>query len=226
MAAGAPASIAAPRWPALIATIAARTAMSTARLTALWHDLAHGVLHLDGKIWRTLPLLAWRPGELTRRYIEGERARFVSPMALVPVLGVPDVRGVQLDRRAGRDEHRAGQRRPRPRRNSAPSAQVQTKKLATLKRGPRQARRGAARRPTTIDASIASLENELKILSVTGNMVAGRRPEPPSDDTDRKALNVNSGWPQLDCRGRRRPARIRRCCSTSCRPTPINSPGR
>ena len=46
------------------------------------HDLAHGVLHLEGKTWRTLPLLAWRPGELTRRYIEGQRARFVSPMAL------------------------------------------------------------------------------------------------------------------------------------------------
>ena len=51
-------------------------------LTAFWHDLAHGVLHLDGKVWRTLPLLAWRPGELTRRYVDGERARFVSPMAL------------------------------------------------------------------------------------------------------------------------------------------------
>jgi hypothetical protein len=51
-------------------------------LTAFWHDLAHGVLHLDGKIWRTLPLLGWRPGELTRRYAQGERAKFVSPMAL------------------------------------------------------------------------------------------------------------------------------------------------
>ncbi|HEX5182656.1 MAG TPA: DUF3667 domain-containing protein [Allosphingosinicella sp.] len=51
-------------------------------LAAFWHDLAHGVLHFEGKIWRTLPLLAWRPGDLTRRYIEGERARFVSPMAL------------------------------------------------------------------------------------------------------------------------------------------------
>lgn len=51
-------------------------------LGALWHDIAHGVLHFEGKIWRTLPMLAWRPGELTRRYIHGERARFVSPMAL------------------------------------------------------------------------------------------------------------------------------------------------
>ncbi|QPQ54189.1 DUF3667 domain-containing protein [Allosphingosinicella flava] len=51
-------------------------------LMAWWHDLAHGILHLDGKVWRTLPLLAWRPGDLTRRYVEGERAKFVSPMAL------------------------------------------------------------------------------------------------------------------------------------------------
>jgi hypothetical protein len=51
-------------------------------LGAFWHDLAHSVLHFEGKIWRTLPLLAWRPGELTRRYVEGQRARFVSPMAL------------------------------------------------------------------------------------------------------------------------------------------------
>jgi hypothetical protein len=51
-------------------------------LSAFWHDLAHSVIHFDGKLWRTLPLLAWHPGEMTRRYVEGERARFVSPMAL------------------------------------------------------------------------------------------------------------------------------------------------
>jgi hypothetical protein len=51
-------------------------------LSAFWHDLAHGVLHFEGKTWRTLPLLAWKPGELTRHYVEGQRARFVSPMAL------------------------------------------------------------------------------------------------------------------------------------------------
>ena len=51
-------------------------------IAAWWHDLIHGVLHLDGKTWRTLPMLMWRPGELTRRYIAGERAKFVSPLAL------------------------------------------------------------------------------------------------------------------------------------------------
>ena len=49
---------------------------------AIWHDLLHSVLHFDGKIWQTLPELALRPGRLTRRYIHGERARFVSPLAL------------------------------------------------------------------------------------------------------------------------------------------------
>ncbi|RVQ67843.1 DUF3667 domain-containing protein [Croceicoccus ponticola] len=49
---------------------------------AFLHDLLHGVLHLDGKTWRTLPLLAFRPGRLTRAYIDGKRASYVSPMAL------------------------------------------------------------------------------------------------------------------------------------------------
>jgi hypothetical protein len=51
-------------------------------LSAFWHDLLHSVMHFDGKLWRTLPLLAWHPGDLTRRYIHGERVRFVSPIAL------------------------------------------------------------------------------------------------------------------------------------------------
>lgn len=51
-------------------------------LSAFFHDLAHGVLHFEGKIWHTLPLLAWKPGDLTRRYVNGQRARFVSPIAL------------------------------------------------------------------------------------------------------------------------------------------------
>jgi len=51
-------------------------------IAAIWHDILHGVLHFDGKMWRTLPMLAFKPGELTRRYIRGERAKFISPMAL------------------------------------------------------------------------------------------------------------------------------------------------
>ena len=51
-------------------------------LSAFFHDFLHSVVHFEGKFWRTLPLLVWKPGELTRRYIDGQRASFVSPIAL------------------------------------------------------------------------------------------------------------------------------------------------
>lgn len=51
-------------------------------LGSIGHDLLHGVFHFEGKIWRTIPMLVLHPGALTRRYIAGERARFVSPLAL------------------------------------------------------------------------------------------------------------------------------------------------
>ena len=51
-------------------------------LMSIVHDLLHGVFHFEGKIWRTIPMLVVHPGQLTRRYIDGERARFVSPLAL------------------------------------------------------------------------------------------------------------------------------------------------
>lgn len=51
-------------------------------IRAFMHDLLHGALHFEGKMWSTLPKLVLKPGELTRRYVAGERAKFVSPMAL------------------------------------------------------------------------------------------------------------------------------------------------
>lgn len=51
-------------------------------LGAFFHDLLHGVFHFEGKIWRTLPMLVIRPGKLTREYIDGRRASYVSPIAL------------------------------------------------------------------------------------------------------------------------------------------------
>ena len=51
-------------------------------LLHLGEEVLHGILHFDAKAWRTLPLLVVRPGELTRRYIDGHRTRFVSPLAL------------------------------------------------------------------------------------------------------------------------------------------------
>src|SRR5689334_14053359 len=49
---------------------------------AFFQDFLSSLFNFEGKIWHTLPMLAWRPGEMTRRYIAGERARFISPVAL------------------------------------------------------------------------------------------------------------------------------------------------
>ncbi|KTT74259.1 DUF3667 domain-containing protein [Sphingomonas endophytica] len=51
-------------------------------LGAWWHDFSHGVLHIEGAAWRTIAMLLRHPGALTRRYIDGERRRFLSPLAL------------------------------------------------------------------------------------------------------------------------------------------------
>jgi hypothetical protein len=51
-------------------------------LLHLGEELLHGLFHFDAKGWRTLPMLIARPGLLTRRYVDGQRARYVSPLAL------------------------------------------------------------------------------------------------------------------------------------------------
>jgi hypothetical protein len=51
-------------------------------LSHLVEETLHGLFHFDTKTWRTLPKLAFRPGTLTRDYIDGKRARYVSPLAL------------------------------------------------------------------------------------------------------------------------------------------------
>ena len=51
-------------------------------LRAFAGDFLAGLMNFEGKFWRTLPMLAWHPGDMTRRYIAGERARYISPVAL------------------------------------------------------------------------------------------------------------------------------------------------
>lgn len=51
-------------------------------LLHLIEELLHGVMHFDARVWRTLPLLAFNPGRLTREWVQGRRTRYVSPLAL------------------------------------------------------------------------------------------------------------------------------------------------
>jgi hypothetical protein len=57
-------------------------------LTHFLHDLTHELLHVDGKIVRSVWTLLARPGVLTRDYFEGRRARWISPIRLYLVFSV------------------------------------------------------------------------------------------------------------------------------------------
>lgn len=130
-------------------------------LGAFWHDLLHGVLHFEGRIWRTLPLLAWRPGELTRRYVDGERARFVSPMALFLfsaflTFAVVNAAGGPI----GFGNSRTGQN---VREGMAESLKQAEARLPGLER--ERARIAAGGGDTrAIDASISNLRNEISLI--------------------------------------------------------------
>ncbi len=48
----------------------------------MFEEMLHGVAHFDTRAWRTLPMLVLKPGKLTRDYVFGRRARYISPLAL------------------------------------------------------------------------------------------------------------------------------------------------
>ncbi|HEU0099230.1 MAG TPA: DUF3667 domain-containing protein [Allosphingosinicella sp.] len=137
-------------------------------LTAFWHDLAHSVLHFDGKLWRTLPLLAWRPGELTRRYVAGHRASFVSPMALFlfsvflmfavfSTIGGPIRNGSSI-----RKSQTPAEERAEARRDFAAERAESVEEISRLRA--ERASMVAAREPTTeIDAELKRAEAELAL---------------------------------------------------------------
>ncbi|MBM5812420.1 MAG: DUF4286 family protein [Gammaproteobacteria bacterium] len=51
-------------------------------LRELAGDVTHSLLHLDGRVWRTLRTLLCAPGELTRAWIAGRRQQFLPPFRL------------------------------------------------------------------------------------------------------------------------------------------------
>jgi Protein of unknown function (DUF3667)/Domain of unknown function (DUF4286) len=45
-------------------------------------DVTHSLLHLDSRVWRTIRLLASKPGELTREFIAGRHQLYIPPFRL------------------------------------------------------------------------------------------------------------------------------------------------
>ena len=55
-------------------------------LTHLVAEAVETLLHVDGRMWRTLQRLAFDPGRLTRDYLDGKRAFQIPPMRLFLVV--------------------------------------------------------------------------------------------------------------------------------------------
>ena len=172
-------------------------------LSAIWHDIAHSVLHFEGKIWHTLPLLAWRPGALTRRYIDGERARFVSPMALFlfsvflmfavfTAVGGP----FSFDDPVNRTEAAQDLNKERA------ELQGQIGKLES-----EIERLRAAGLPTrAVDMSLEGVRAQLATIDATAQVIATGTEEEVSDAIrgdafmlgDADVIGLQTGWPPLD----------------------------
>ncbi len=156
---------------------------------AIGHEIAHGVFHFEGKVWRTLPLLVLHPGTLTRRYIAGERARFVSPLALflftvfllfatISWVGW-DVGGMTAD--------------ASPAAHQIANAQAVDKANATLAKEQRlRAQLTATGKPTRdVDASIAALQATIDGLGVLQTRIGSGTLHPIEN-------RFHTGWARLD----------------------------
>ncbi len=158
-------------------------------LMALVHDLAHGVFHFEGKLWHTLPLLAWRPGELTRRYVHGERAKFISPVALFlfsVFLMFAVVNGL-----AG---HHSGKPAPVDAANAVAKLQQDKTRVAQLRQA-RKSTTGAAR--DKLDTRVDNVEDEIDALQTAVN--AGAIAQDPGAASDGShVVHTNTGSPWFD----------------------------
>ncbi len=52
------------------------------RLHEVFHEVTHEFLHLNGKVFQTLKVLVTAPGRLTADFVEGRRARYITPLRL------------------------------------------------------------------------------------------------------------------------------------------------
>ena len=64
---------------------------SRSRLISLWElvsDAFGDLFEVDSRLWKTVIPLIFRPGQLTRDYLEGKRARFMPPFRMYLVLSL------------------------------------------------------------------------------------------------------------------------------------------
>jgi hypothetical protein len=161
-------------------------------LASIGHDLLHGVFHFEGKIWRTLPMLVVKPGALTRRYIAGERAKFVSPLALFLfsvflMFAVIHAIGGEFD---GEGLSPVAGKESVAQFNAATSGIDQ--EIAAAKDRLAKARTTADRKSATTE--LAALQGSRKAVEAARNVSIGVEP----GERATTIADFKTGWPRLD----------------------------
>ena len=152
----------------------------------------HGVLHFEGKIWRTLPMLAFRPGRPDAALHPGRARAFRFADGAVPVLGVPDVRGDQ--RRSAASIEAPGD----PQLDAGANAEVSVK----------QSRENLSRQLAKLDEQIAEakaagkntgdLRGERANVAGLLRFMEGGPSVLSGAETRGKLLGFETGWARLD----------------------------
>jgi hypothetical protein len=189
----------------------------------VFEEFLHGVLHFDTKAWRTLPLLLFKPGKLTRDYVYGKRARYIAPFAIFlftifvmfftfGFMGMPDLGG---------DAFRADTKAEEIAEARADLAKAE-RDLAEQERALASARND----PSSEPGDIGGLEGELAASRVAVEVARGalevaeaRPDDDPADPDVRQSdgtwqdniryavesgqLNINIGTPTLNERARK-----------------------
>ncbi len=165
-------------------------------LGGIGHEIAHGVFHFEGKIWRTLPLLVLHPGTLTRRYVNGERARFVSPLALflftvflmfatIGAVGGEMTKDFIRDGRPGKTSDYA---------REAAKARVALNKVEAQRAvAKRASAKYSAEQLATLDRQVSALRTTVRALGVAADMQNGG-----VNGTLVNLGDFKTGWERLD----------------------------
>jgi hypothetical protein len=148
-------------------------------------EFLRGILNLDTRAWKTLPLLLFRPGTLTRSYIHGQRARYISPLAmfLVSVFTMFVVFGFT-------DGSRIGVSDPVQRAAALEEAD------AEVDAARRQVREALERGGISADTTDADSAEESQVFDFENESIY----DEIRKSAESGELNINTGWPALDAK--------------------------
>lgn len=155
-------------------------------------EVLRGIFNLDTRAWKTLPLLLFRPGTLTRSYIHGQRARYISPLAmfLLSVFTMFVVFGFTNGSRIGVSDPVQRAAALEEARTEIGEARQQVQEALARRNGGVPA--DAANPADTADPANTAEETEAFDFDETSIYEEIRKSAQDGE------LNVNTGWPAFD----------------------------